>query len=308
MNKLFTILICTSVIHVTVAQETDSAQILIEGMQLYLDSVENSLHYQRGEIKLENDLGTLNIPEGFQYLDSKQSAYIIHDFWGNPHGDGTLGMIVPENIPITDPNGWAFIITYDEIGYVKDDDAEDIEYDELLKEMQGEAAAENPERIRQGYESIAIIGWASKPYYDKEKNVLHWAKEIKFGENEMNTLNYNVRILGRKGVLVLNAVASMGELPEVQQNIDPVLASFSYADGNKYADFDPDIDEVAAWTIGGLVAGKVLAKAGFFALILKNIKLIIFGLMGIGGAALKWFKRKTEPPTVRNIGGESTPS
>ena len=38
---------------------------------------------------------------------------------------------------------------------------------------------------------------------------------------------------------------------------------------------------MAAWTIGGLVAGKVLAKAGFFALILKFIKPIL-----VGGAAL----------------------
>ena len=31
-----------------------------------------------------------------------------------------------------------------------------------------------------------------------EKKVLHWAKEIKFGETDGTTLNYNVRILGQK--------------------------------------------------------------------------------------------------------------
>jgi hypothetical protein len=40
---------------------------------------------------------------------------------------------------------------------------------------------------------------------------------------------------------------------------------------------------VAAWTIGGLVAGKVLAKAGFFALILKFIKPILLVLIATGG-------------------------
>src|SRR5690606_16134725 len=134
------------------------------------------------------------------------------------------------------------IITYDEIGYVKDDDAEDIDYDELMTEMKTEAEAQNAQRMQLGFEPISIVGWAAKPYYDKEKNVLHWAKEIRFGETEEHTLNYNVRILGRKGVLVLNAVASMHELAEVEQKINPVLASYSYADGNKYTDFNPDMD------------------------------------------------------------------
>ena len=46
------------------------------------------------------------------------------------------------------------------------------------------------------------------------------------------------------------------------------------------ADFDSKIDNVAAWTIGGLVAGKVLAKAGFFAIILKFIKPLLLLLFG----------------------------
>lgn len=294
MKKVITILLCVLVVHAVAAIEIDSAK-------MFYDSLESSFHYQRGEIKLDDGIGNLNVPEGFRYLDATQASYVIHDLWGNPHGEGTLGMIVPDNIGITDERSWAFIITYDEMGYVKDDDAGEIDYDELLKEMQSDAAAANEERVKAGYESIAIIGWAAKPYYDREKKVLHWAKEIKFGESEGSTLNYNVRILGRKGVLVLNAVASMMDLPDVQKNIEPVLASFSYQDGNRYADFNPDVDEVAAWTIGGLVAGKVLAKAGIFALLLKNIKLIALAIGGIATAAWRWYRKKTEVATVRKI-------
>ncbi|HZI25978.1 MAG TPA: DUF2167 domain-containing protein [Chryseolinea sp.] len=294
MKKVIVLLLCVSFGRAAAAIETDS-------VKLYFDSLEATFNYQHGEIKLDDGIGTLNVPEGFRYLDSKQAAYIIHDLWGNPHGEGTLGMIVPENIGITDENSWAFIITYDEMGYVKDDDAGDIDYDEMLKEMQSDAASANAERMKEGYESISIVGWAAKPYYDSEKKVLHWAKEIKFGETDGTTLNYNVRILGRKGVIVLNAVASMNELPDVQQNIEPVLASISYADGNKYADFNPDMDEVAAWTIGGLVAGKVLAKAGILALLLKNIKLIALAIGGVATAIWRWTKKKTETPVVRNL-------
>lgn len=296
MKKVIALLLCVSVGRAVAAIEIDSTK-------LYFDSLEATFHYQQGEIILDDGIGTLNVPQGFRYLDSKQAAYVIHDLWGNPHGEGTLGMIVPGNIGITDERSWAFIITYDDMGYVKDDDAGDIDYDELLEEIQSDAAAANADRIKEGYEAISIVGWASKPYYDSEKKVLHWAKEIKFGETDGTTLNYNVRVLGRKGVLVLNAVASMMELPEVQQNIEPVLASFNYADGNKYADFNPEMDEVAAWTIGGLVAGKVLAKAGIFALLLKNIKLIALAIGGLATAIWRWYKKKAETPTVRNLEG-----
>ena len=294
MKNFIALLLCITLANASWANDKDS-------VTLFFDSLEASFKYQHGQIILDDGIGTLNVPEGFRYLDAAQADYIIHDLWGNPHGQGTLGMIVPESIGITDERSWAFIITYEEMGYVKDDDAEEIDYAELLKEIQSDAAAANAERMKEGYESIAIIGWAAQPYYDKEKKVLHWAKEIKFGETEGTTLNYNVRILGRKGVLVLNAVASMMELPDVQKNIQPVLASFTYADGNKYADFNPDLDDVAAWTIGGLVAGKVLAKAGIFALLLKNLKLIALAIGGLGTAAWRWYKKKTEVQTVRNI-------
>jgi uncharacterized membrane-anchored protein len=87
---------------------------------------------------------------------------------------------------------------------------------------------------------------------------------------------------------MLNAIASMNELPEVQSSINNVIASVEFKDGHKYSDYIPDVDNVAAWTIGGLVAGKVLAKAGFFVVLLKFWKVI--ALVVTGGAAGLWKK------------------
>jgi uncharacterized membrane-anchored protein len=294
MKKITLLIAILAIMQVGNAQSVDSVKLL-------LDTLEARLNYQYGEIKLENGIGTIHVPDGFRYLDSEQSAYVLKDLWGNPDGSGTLGMIVPQNTSLLADNGWAFIVTYDEMGYVKDDDAGDIDYDEMLTEMQNDTKTANEERVKEGYEEISLVGWASKPFYDADKKVLHWAKELKFAGNEVNTLNYNVRILGRKGVVVLNAVSSINELPEVQKNITPVLSSFNYADGYQYKDFDPGIDNVAAWTIGGLVAGKLLAKAGFFVLFLKYIKLIGIGIVALFTGIWKWYKRKTELPTVRDI-------
>lgn len=171
----------------------------------------------------------------------------------------------------------------------------------LRMDMQKEIEEENPARTKEGYEPIQLVGWAAKPYYDKEKHILHWAKEVKFGEAEVNTLNYNVRVLGRKGVLVLNAISTMKELNLVDQNIDKVTNIVTFTDGNRYSDFNPGVDRVAAFTLGGLVAGKVLAKAGFFALILKFWKVLILGIGGAFSYVWKWFTgRKREEDDLRH--------
>lgn len=256
-----------------------------------MDSIEKSFKYEHGIINLKNRVGKINIPKGFKYLEPVQAERVLVELWGNPKGENlTLGLLLPQSQGVLSKNGYVFNIQYDEIGHVKDDDADDINYDDLLKEMQEGTVEENKERQKAGYEPVSIVGWAAKPFYDEDRKILHWAKEIKFGKDPLNTLNYNIRILGRKGVLVLNAIATENELPLVQKDINKVLDIVQFNDGYKYEDFDSSVDDVAAWTIGGLVAGKVLAKVGFFAIFAKFGKLIVLGLLGFFGA----FKNKVK--------------
>ncbi len=63
----------------------------------------------------------------------------------------------------------------------------------------------------------------------------------------------------------------------------------AFEEGSRYVDFDPDVDQVAAYGIGALVAGKLAAKAGLlakFAPLLLGLKkfgiVIIAGVIGIG--------------------------
>lgn len=272
-----------------------------EDYQLQIDSIEKSFTYEHGTITLRNGIGNIEIPNGFKYLEPVQAEKVLVDLWGNPGGVNlTLGLILPEHQGIMADSGYVFNIQYDEIGYVKDDDADEIDYDELLTQMQQESEEVNKERIRQNYEPVSIVGWAAKPFYDKDKKILHWAKEIKFGNQEVNTLNYNIRVLGRKGVIILNAIASMPNLALVQKDVSKVLTIVKFNEELKYENFDSSVDEVAAWTIGGLVAGKVLAKVGFLALILKFWKLIALAVAGFFGAFWSKFKKKKEQNNAVN--------
>lgn len=273
-----------------------------------VDSMQATLHYETGRVTLPEGVGEITVPTGFRYLDAEQSTRVLTKFWGNPDGE-SLGMLFPVNKGPLDEGGWAFVVEYEKMGYVKDDDAEDINYDDLLKEMQSDTEESNKERAEAGYEPVELVGWAAKPYYDKNLNVLHWAKVLKFGDATENTLNYNVRLLGRKGVLNLNAVGSVGQLAEVRGTIPAVIKSVSFSKGLQYADFNPELDEVAAYGIGGLVAGKVLAKVGFFAVILKFWKVLI-ALVAAGWTAIRRFlggKTADEPAVAGGSAPEPEP-
>lgn len=288
MKKNF-ILLCSFFLFLSslsYAQSSDSTELIaaeIANYQLMIDSINNSLEYQYGTISLEKDgekLAELVVPKGFKYLDPEQSAYVLTDLWGNPPAEELgMGMLFPEDAaPVSDNFTYAVEIDYSNEGYIEDEDAADLDYDELLEEMQSDSEVINEERIKQGYEKVKLVGWASSPYYDSETKKLYWAKELKFGDATMNTLNYNIRILGRGGYINLNAIGDMNILQNVEQDADNILASVNFIEGQKYSNFNPEIDKVAAYGIGGLIAGKVLTKVGFFALLAKFWKFIVIGV------------------------------
>jgi uncharacterized membrane-anchored protein len=276
----------------TMSETEQAASTKEEEYLVWARGIWNSLDRQQGTIKLLDGVASLNVPEGFYYLNAKDAEKVLVEVWGNPPGQNVLGMLFPAESTPFDEDSWGVTVEYSEDGYVSDEDAEDMDYDKLLSQMKDDTHASSEERITQGYESIELVGWASTPFYDKASHKLHWAKEIKFGEEEGNTLNYNIRILGRKGVLVLNFIAGMGSKEVIDQNLDTVLAIADFDKGSSYGDFNPDIDTVAAYGIGALVAGKVAAKAGLLAagfIFLKKFGILL--VIGIGVLFKKLFKK-----------------
>ncbi|HEY1029490.1 MAG TPA: DUF2167 domain-containing protein [Pseudomonas sp.] len=243
-----------------------------------------SLQFQTGRIVLGNDLATLNLPESLVFLDSENAQRLLVDGWGNPPDDvPPLGMILPAGVSPLADESWGVTVEYEDSGYVSDEDAADIDYSDMLEDMQADMREANTWREENGYETVELVGWAASPHYDAEGKKLHWAKELKFGDSETNTLNYNIRVLGRKGVLVLNFVANMDQLAEIEASVPAVLAATDFNPGQRYAEFDPDLDTVAAYGLGALVAGKVAAKTGLLAMLLVLLKkfwfipVVVFG-------------------------------
>jgi uncharacterized membrane-anchored protein len=306
---LLPFLVCSLLVTGQDAQDTTSIDTALLRQQTEaieaLSKRASEIKFQTGPITLENGIG-LNVPPGYKFIPANDAEWIVYDFWGNPRSSGIMGMLVKENYEVINEGGWAFVLTFDKMGYVEDDDASKIDYDDLLKDMQSGEAEENKEREKMGYGAIHMLGWASKPYYDDKNKVLHWAKSLKFSGTEDTTLNYDVRVLGRYGVLSMNAVGTINDLDDIKQNIPAVTKIAHFTSGNAYADFDSKVDAVAAVTIGGLVAGKVLAKAGILALLLKNIKLIILAVAGAGGFIWKKISGRKKEESFEEPATENT--
>lgn len=238
----------------------------------------SSLDFKQGEITIGDGLAKLELTDEFYFLDAEDADFVLTELWGNPPGNTSLGMVFPvDATPIHDT--WGIEISFDDIGYVSDDDAGNYDYDDLLATMQQDTRDENKWRRENNYGGIELVGWAAPPHYDAVERKLYWAKELQFEGEDSATLNYNIRILGRKGVLVVNFIAAMDHLDEVSNVAPTILALTNFTDGNRYADFDSSIDTVAAVGIGGLIAGKVLAKTGLLAVGLIFFKKFFFLLL-----------------------------
>ena len=250
--------------------------------QLQADSIKG----QTGAIQLPSAHCTLNVPEGFVFLGPYDSKHLLVDYWGNPEDrlNGVLGTMVKGDADIFYNVETAYVVSYDNCGYVSDKDAISIDYDALLKDMQEGVEEENKNNpTGQRWE---LLGWGWHPTYDNQKKVLAWSKHYRI-DGEQEVLNYDVRVLGKAGFVVITAVASPDAKGQLMADNASIINSVNYNDGFRYSDFNPETDHVAEWTIGGLIAGKVLAKAGVWAILAKFSKIIIIAVIGFFAAIRK---------------------
>ncbi len=265
-----------------------------------------SLQFQQGEIAIPEAKAHLHLEDGFRYLPKADARKVLEQLWGNPPDDHIIGLIVPNDAPLMSDKSWATLVTYVDEGHVSDEDAAKIDYNKLLAEMKEGTQSENEERKKAGYDTIELIGWAAPPRYDAQGKKLHWAREFSIANNSGHTLNYDIRVLGRTGYLSLNAIARMNDLSAVQGGMQRILPMADFDAGQRYADFNPGTDKLAAYGLAALVAGGIAAKAGLFAkiglLLLAAKKFVVLAVVAIGAAIKKLFggKDKNKPgPTVQ---------
>jgi uncharacterized membrane-anchored protein len=259
--------------------------------------IQRSLHPQSGSIAIPAAHATLQLGKDYYFLPPDEAKRVLTEGWGNrPEiAENVLGMVFPAGKTFRDRT-WGAVIEYEDHGHISDKDAATQDYASVLSEMQQATEDSNEDAKQHGYSEQHLLGWAQPPTYDGTTKTLIWARNIQFGDQPENSLNYDVRTLSRTGVLSLNMVDSMSNLDSVREAAKGLGSTVKFDAGSRYADYNPSTDKLADYGLAGLVAAgaglAVAKKAGLLAILLvfakKGIALIIAAAVG----ARAWFKRK----------------
>jgi uncharacterized membrane-anchored protein len=241
------------------------------------------------------DIAEIKVPEGYRFAGAEGTRKFL-ELTQNPPTGGELGVVIPERKENEENIGfWFVIFEFNNIGYVKDDDREKLDADNLLKGLQTNTEEGNKERARRGWPAYNIDGWFKPPFYDVSTKNLTWATRghsLGNGKEE-KSVNYSVRILGRRGTVDVDLVLGPDSVSTVLPRFTEVLEGFSFKAGNSYAEFRPG-DKVAAYGLAALVAGGATAialKTGLLAKFWKLIVLLFVSLAAMLKRAFNYLKR-----------------
>jgi uncharacterized membrane-anchored protein len=226
----------------------------------------------------------LVIPEGYRFLGSGDSSKLM-EYYGNLSNGAELGFISPDHME------WFAVFEFDDVGYVKDDEKDKLDADEILDQLKEGQKAANEELSRLGHSTLNVLGWHTPPFYNKETNNLEWAIRLSSSDGS-EILNYKTKLLGRRGVMDVVLVCSEEQLASVIPEYQGLLNGFAYKKEDNYASFT-DGDKIAEYGLVGLIAGGGLLVAAKSGLLAKLWKPIAFGLVAIGVFIKRIFRGKT---------------
>ena len=242
------------------------------------------LNWQRGPMTapIGDDLAEVDIGEDTVFLDAEGTRRLM-ELTQNP----LSGREVATLSSATEDESWFLVLEFDEVGYVGDEEKDELDADAMMEAIRAGTEAANEARRERGWSTLSIVGWHEPPHYDELTHHMSWAV---IGEsNGHRTINRIVKLLGRHGVMTATLVASPDELVTATPLADALLASHRFRPGNTYAEFVPGTDKLAQYGLTALVVGGVgaaLVKSGLLARLWKPI---VLGLAALGAGLKRVF-------------------
>lgn len=228
------------------------------------------------------DQATLDLPRGMIFIP-KAEAYRWSRSRGNTPGDQQIGIVTTPG-----DDNWMIAVRYIPDGYIRDDEAQDLKPDEVLKDLREGAEESNKDRVARGFPEIVLTGWIEPPSYDANIHELRWALGVaRKVDSDGLSVNLNTRALGRGGYISLNLATAEQNLAEYRPVVGQVLRGLTFVPGRAYGDFNASTDRIAEYGILGLLGVVAAKKLGLIALggvfLLKFAKI---GLLAVAGVAL----------------------
>jgi uncharacterized membrane-anchored protein len=269
MLSLLTMVVCLCAVTATAQQEEETA----------LDRIEWLEGPGKGPL---GKIAEIYVPEGHVFAGGDDTR-VLMEAMQNPVSGTEQGFLASRG------SDWFLVFEFDEVGYIKDDEKDSLDAEAMLESIRQGNEAGNKIRAERGWPELKIIGWQQVPRYNPTTNNLEWAI---YGESEGKpVVNWNTRLLGRKGVMKVTLVTAPEALEETLPYFDELMAGFSYTDGNRYAEYRQG-DKVAKYGLTALVVGGATAVAAKTGLLKYIWKFLLVGLLAAGAFLKKLFGRK----------------
>lgn len=227
-------------------------------------------------------IAEVHIPGGYVFTGANDTRILL-EAMQNPTSGTELGFIAPAGLD------WFVVFEFDDDGYVRDDEKNSLDAGAMLESIKKATEASNEERRRRGWPIMTVLGWEQKPYYNETTHNLEWAIR---GESQGDlVINYNTRLLGRRGVMRVTLVTDPQTLSLTLPKFMNILAGFDFKQGQKYAEFRQG-DKIAKYGLTALVVGgasAVAAKTGLFKWIWKGL---VVGFLALIAFLKSLFSRK----------------
>jgi uncharacterized membrane-anchored protein len=233
-------------------------------------------------------IAEIQIPEGYQFTGAEGTKKLM-EMLGNTVDGSELGFLAPTN------SNWFVLFEFDDSGYVKDDDQDKLDADAILDSIRRGTELANKQRKKMGIPPVTVVGWEQAPKYNPETHNLEWCIR---GESEGEpVVNYNTRVLGRKGVMRVTVVGDPEEVKIALPDFKQLMAGYHFVSGQTYAEYKPG-DKVAKYGLAALVVGGAAAgaaKLGLFAslavFLKKGWKLVVVAVVAVAAMFKKLFGR-----------------
>jgi uncharacterized membrane-anchored protein len=244
------------------------------------------------------DVAQIKVPQGYRFT-GKEGTRKFLELTQNPPNGSELGTIIPietKGSSDSEPNNfWFVIFEFNEVGFVKDDDRDKLDANALLKSIKDNTEESNSERAKHGWPAYHVVSWYKPPYYDPSTNNLTWAMQgySQVDQKQESSVNYSVRILGRRGTMSVDLVLGPDQVGDVVPKFNALLPGYSFLPGSMYSEFRAG-DKVAEYGLATLVAGgatAIAAKTGLLAKLWKLIAVGIAALLGFLKRAWNYLKR-----------------
>ena len=193
-------------------------------------------------------LGTLadiEVPGGYRFTDASGARAFLAQM-RNPVPQGLAGILLP------DSGSCMVILKFNEIGYVKDADKDQIDAGAVLKTAWNQVKGQNENRVTQGLAPIASLDWELEPVFDPQEHMLEWAFRAK--TQLEGVVNHTVRLLGRHGVLDAIAVQPYRSASDLIP-LKELMKNVSFQQGERYADYQNG-DKICSIDLASLIIGE----------------------------------------------------